>query len=319
MSPSVLRSVLRPVAIAMLVSACATQDIPQAHKGQLFQKTGLFRLYSGPTGFTGDVLGPGTYRTGVYGDIQMIDCSMVTESEPLAAQTKDGVQFGLEISVRFSADCSPTTVRNLLATVIPDQNQTISGKKLYDIYVKPTISEAVLQVVSPYRATEINDKRQEILTAIRKRFLELIEAKQHIQVFELNLSKPQFPRQIDDANVERAVQAIMRDKAIAERERVNAEIETSQLKRQLADSVGAEEAARIERIGAALRRNPEYLQYDLQSKMPEIYREAGASGNMVIAAPNPTISTPARGAAVGRPAAASPYPPAPPARQTERE
>ena len=193
----------------------------------------------------------------------------------------------------------------MLATLIPDQGQTISGKKLYDIYVRPTISEAVLQVVSPYRATEINDKRQEILTAIRKRFMELIEAKQMIQVYELNLSKPQFPPQMDSANVERAVQAIMRDKAIAERERVMAEIETSVFKRQLAESEGAEAAAKIDKIGAALRRNPEYLQFDMQEKMPEIYKSAGSHGNMVIAGPNPTLTLPSKPAV----APAAPGPP----------
>ena len=273
-------------------AACVTADIPQAHRGQVFEKTGLWAFYSGGRGFTGEVLGPGTYRTGLYKDIHLIDCSMVAENEPLAAATKDGVQFGLEINVRFSADCSPETVKTMLTTLIPDRDRTITGKKLYEIYVRPTISEAVLQVVSPYKTTELNDKRQEILTAIRKRFMELIEAKQMIQVYELNLSKPQFPAAIDAANVDRAVQAIMRDKAIAERERVKAEIETSAMRKQLAENEGAEAAAKIDKVGAALKRNPHYLQYDLQEKLPDIYRGAGAAGNMIITAPNPTIMMP---------------------------
>ena len=273
---------------------CATADVPQAHRGQVFEKTGLLAFYTGGRGFTGDVLGPGTYRTGIYKDIHLIDCSMVGENEPLAAATKDGVQFGLEINVRFSADCSPETVKHMLTTLIPDRDHTITGKKLYEIYVRPTISEAVLQVVSPYNATELNDKRQEILTAIRKRFLELIEAKQMIQVYELTLSKPQFPPAIDNANVDRAVQSIMRDKAIAERERVTAEIETSAMRRKLAENEGAEVAAKIDKVGAALRRNPEYLQYDMQDKLPDIYREAGQYGNMIITAPNPTLMMPPR-------------------------
>jgi hypothetical protein len=35
---------------------------------------------------------------------------------------------------------------------------------------------------------------------------------------------------------------------------------------------------RIEKIGEALRKNPDYLQFDLQQKMPEIYRAAGEAG-----------------------------------------
>jgi hypothetical protein len=275
-----------------LAAGCVTGDVPQAHRGQVFEKTGFWVFYSGGKGFTGEILPPGTYKTGVYKDIHLIDCSMVGENEPLAAVTKDGVQFGLEINVRFSADCSPETVKHMLTTLIPDRELTITGKKLYELYVRPTISEAVLQVVSPYKTMELNDKRQEILTAIRKRFLELIEAKQMIRVYELTLSKPQFPPAIDAANVDRAVQAVMRDKAIAERERVKAEIETSAMRRQLAENEGEEVAAKIDKVGAALRRNPQFLQYDLQDKLPDIYRGAGAAGNMIITAPNPTIMMP---------------------------
>jgi hypothetical protein len=198
--------------LAAAAGACATADVPQAHRGQVFERTGFWAGYSGGRGFTGDVLGPGTHRTGLYGDIHLIDCSMVGENEPLMAATKDGVQFGMEINVRFSADCSPETVKTMLATLIPDQGRTITGKKLYEIYVRPTISEAVLQVVSPYRTMELNE--------------------------------------------------------------------------------GAETAARIDQVGAALKRNPEYLQFDLQDKMPDIYRNAGQSGNLIITAPNPTVLLP---------------------------
>lgn len=39
----------------------------------------------------------------------------------------------------------------------------------------------------------------------------------------------------------------------------------------------------------SLRRYPAFLQYDLQSRMPEIYKQAGAQGNLVITAPNPAV------------------------------
>jgi hypothetical protein len=39
--------------------------------------------------------------------------------EPLNALTKDGVQFGLNIYVRFSADCSDHGVLKLLGTCRP--------------------------------------------------------------------------------------------------------------------------------------------------------------------------------------------------------
>jgi hypothetical protein len=85
------------------------------------------------------------------------------------------------------------------------------------------------------------------------------------------------------------VQAILRDKAIAERERVTAEIQTMTMRRDLAEKEGEAQAVRIEKIGEVLRRYPEFLQYDLQTRMPDIYREAGEKGNLVIAALNPSV------------------------------
>jgi hypothetical protein len=114
-----------------------------------------------------------------------------------------------------------------------------------------------------------------------------------VLVYEVNLSNLDFPDAMDAANTDRAVQSILRDKAIAERERVQAESETMSMRKQLAEREGEMEAARIDKVGEALRRNPDYLQFDMQSKMPEIYRLAGQNGNLVIAAPNPSIVLPA--------------------------
>jgi regulator of protease activity HflC (stomatin/prohibitin superfamily) len=285
---------LAAATLATLSSACASQDIPQAYKGRMFDRTGPLALFLGGKGFRGPVLGPGSYFTGTYNEIRTVDCSMVTKREALTALTKDGVQFGLDIYVRFAADCGDRSVEGLLATLTPDQNNAITSTKVYQTFVQPAIGEAVREVVSPYRANEINDKREEILASIRKRFVEIMTAreKQIVVVYEVNLSNLDFPDAMDAANTDRAVQAILRDKAIAERERVQAETETMQTRRQLAEREGEMEAARIGKIGEALRKNPEFLQFDLQSKMPEIYRQAGAYGNMVIAAPSPTLMLP---------------------------
>ena len=59
------------------------------------------------------------------------------------------------------------------------------------------------------------------------------------------------------------------------------------MRKELAEREADVVAVKIDLVGAALKRHPEYLQYDLQLKMPEIYREAGMRGNMVLAAPTP--------------------------------
>ena len=276
---------------AALVAGCATTDMQHAYRGMEFNRTGLLTLYLGGKGFDGPVLNPGTHFTGLYNTLVAVDCSMETVREPLTALTKDGVQFGLDIYVRFSADCSDETVKNLLAQLKPEGDDIITARQLYTTFVRPAVSAAVREVVSPYRANDLNERREELLDGIRKRIIAVLDVREHksIKVYEVNLSNLDFPDAMDAANVDRAVQAVMRDKAIAERERVIAEIETAKMRLELASREGDVEAARIDHIGAALHRNPEYLQYDLQLKMPEIYRQAGLQGNMVIAAPEPGV------------------------------
>jgi regulator of protease activity HflC (stomatin/prohibitin superfamily) len=266
----------------------------------------------------GPVLGPGTYFTGTYNELRLVDCGMVTMREPLTALTKDGVQFGLNIYVRFAADCSDRGVNTLLTSLPADRENAISTGRVYSTFVQPAVGEAVREVVSPYRANDINENREEILAQIRKRFLDIMTRREQniIRVYEVNLSNLDFPDVMDQANADRAVQAILKDKAIAERERVTAEIETMKLRRELSATEGAAEAARIEKVGEALQKYPAFLQFDLQLRMPEIYRQAGANGNLIIAAPSPTLVLPSPGAR--SPAEAPRRSPPPPASENGR-
>lgn len=279
------------LASVLATTACSTMDIPQAYRGRMFERTGAWKGYRGGRGFVGKVLRPGTYYTGLYDEVMLVDCSTVTQHDPLTVVTKDGVQFGLDMYVRFSANCADESVEHMLGTLSPGGDMTITSKQLFETFIRPSIGAVVREVVSPYRASEINDKQDEILTQIRKRFVQTIDSHEGdvIKIYEVSLSNLDFPEAMDAANVDRAVQSILRDKAVAERERVKAEIETATLLKQLAEREGQAAAARIDAIGEALQRHPEYLQYDLQSKMPEIYQHAGANGNMVITAPQPQV------------------------------
>jgi len=268
-------------------------DIPQAHRGLLFNRTGAFAFYAGGSGLTGPVLGPGTHFLGAYDELRLIDCSMATLKEPLTVLTKDGVQFGVHIYVRFSAECNDQAVQHLLSILSPDSKDgvTISVAQIFKTFVQPALAAAVRENISPYRANEVNEQREKILAEIRKTFLETM-AKDEIDVVkvqEFNLTNLDFPEALDTANVERAVQTILRDKAVAERERVQDEIQTAIMRKELEQREGDAVAARIDAIGAALKRNPDYMQFDLQSKMPEMYERAGRLGNLIITAPSPQI------------------------------
>jgi regulator of protease activity HflC (stomatin/prohibitin superfamily) len=289
---------------AGLLSGCATYDIPQAHKGRLFGRTGFWTFYSGKTGFNGPVLGPGSYYSGVYNDYRTVDCSTTTMQTPLDTLTRDGVHFGFTVVLRFSADCSDRAIERLLGTLTPDRNGAISPIKIFQTYIQPAIGEAAREYVSPLRANELNEGQAKVTEGIRRRFLEIMRTRERLSVviYEMNLVELTFPKEMDAANLDRAVQALLRDKAIAERERVTAEIETMRMRRELAEREAEVAAARVQKVGEALRKYPEYLQYDLQQKLPEIYREAGQRGNLIIAAPNAVVS----------PGAAPPPPPASP-------
>jgi hypothetical protein len=270
-------------------TGCATRDVPQAHKALLYNRTGLLAFYTGGGGLETKVREPGTQFLGIYNELRLVDCSQATLTQELDTLTRDGVHFGFDIAVRFSADCSDGAVKKLIGTLSPESNDTITTQQLFATFIQPSVGEAAREFVSPIRANELNERQGEIMNAIKKRFLELVGTRERnlVVVHEVNLKNLRFPPQMDQANLDRATQALLRDKAIAERERVTAEIETMRMRKELAQREAEMMAVKIELIGAALRKNPEYMQYDLQLKMPEMYRDAGIKGNMVIAAPNP--------------------------------
>lgn len=289
---------------ASLTAGCATQDIPGAHRGQLFSRTGLLALYSGSNGLSGPVLGPGTHFLGLYNELRVVDCSTTTIRESLDTLTRDGVHFGFDVVTRFSADCTDEGVLKLLGTLSPDQGETITSKRIYDTYIRPGVGESARELVSPLRANELNEKQAEVADGIKKRFLDIMATRERrlVQVLEVNVTNLHFPPELDRANLDRAQQSLFRDKAIAERERVRAEAETMAERRKLAEQEAEVAAVRIERLGAVLQKYPTYA-------LVEIYREAGARGNLVLAAPNP-VNMPGMPTAAPAPSSSPPPPPA---------
>jgi regulator of protease activity HflC (stomatin/prohibitin superfamily) len=281
----------RLLPLALTLIGCASQDIPQAYRGRMFHRTGAFAFYGGGNGFDGPVLDPGTYYTGSYDELHMVQCTVATLREPLNALTKDGVQFRVDVYIRYSANCSDPSVVKILQNMAPDNSGTVSSEQLYQVYVRPTLLEVVREVVSPFKANDINDQRETVLQGIRERFINSMRkvGQDMVAVHDISLANLDFPEEMDRANVERAVQAVLKDKAIAERSRVEAEIDTAKLRIQLSEQEAQSSAVRVMRVGDMLKKSPEYLQFDLQSKMPDIYRQAGVAGNMILAAPNPVM------------------------------
>jgi hypothetical protein len=104
---------------ALSLIGCSSQDVPPAHKGRMFDKTAA--LWIGSRGFEGPILGPGTYYTGIYPEIRMVECGQRTVKESLTALTKDGVQFSLDVYVSYSAASDEEkTVQTLLEKLSPE-------------------------------------------------------------------------------------------------------------------------------------------------------------------------------------------------------
>ncbi len=295
-------------AVAMLsLTGCSSQNVPPAHKGRMFDKTGGLALWAGGRGFEGPILGPGTYFTGCYPEVRMVECGQKTVKESLTALTKDGVQFSLDVYISFGAACDEEkVVQTLLEKLAPeghitaaagkeggkeasnesqaDPSLTVTADQIYRVYIRPAMGEAVRESVSPYIANDINVKREEIFAKIKKSFEENL-GKQNpklVMIYSLNLSNMDFPDAMDKANTERAVQAILKDKAIAEREKVQAEIETAKLDIVKQDVEAQATAKKIDIIGAALHRNPEYYVRD-------VYAYAAEKGGSVMVPSNPNV------------------------------
>jgi regulator of protease activity HflC (stomatin/prohibitin superfamily) len=245
------RTVTCALTIATLASGCASQDIPQAYRGRLFERASPLGAYTGKTGFMGPVLGPGSYGVSTSGEIHKVECATVTAREALTPLTKDGVPIGLNVYVRFHADCTDYGVEKLLDALPADENNSVTAARIFQVYVQPEVGEAVRQVFSPVRASDAYENREAILENVRTRLLKMIAVRDHhiVVVHDVALSDLTFPPDVQRANLQLAVQSALRDTATAERDRVAAEIEIAEMR--LEQKTGARAAPGHVAKGAA--------------------------------------------------------------------
>jgi hypothetical protein len=297
------------LSLISLGTGCSSQDIPPAHKGRLFDKTGAMAFYAGGNGFQGAILPPGTYYTGVYPEIRTIDCSTRTYKEPLTSMTKDGVQFALDVYITASANCevdaAVTMLLNKLAPtgavaaapaaagagqgtpdekdpVETDPERAVTSRQVYNTYVRPALGEAVRQAISSYDANDINSRREELFGKIKSKLdADLKGDPKLVTVTNFNLSNFKLPDEMANAAADRATQQVLRDKSIAEQERIKVETQTAQLAVAKARAEAEAEAAGIAVVGKALHDNPEYYVRDVYI--------AAARGGSIVMPSNPNV------------------------------
>jgi regulator of protease activity HflC (stomatin/prohibitin superfamily) len=291
-------------AMSLAIVGCSSQNIPQAHKGRMFDKTGAMAFYSGGHGFEGPILPPGTYYTGVYPEIRMVDCSTRTIKEPLTSMTKDGVQFALDVYVTFSANCDEDgAVTLLLQKLAPvgkveapaagdapdptetDPELTITSRQVYNTFVRSALGESTRQAISSYDANDIIGHREELYGQITKKLTADLGADPKtalVKIISLNLSNSKLPDEMSNAAVDRATQQVLKDKSIAEQERIKVETATAQMRVAQTRAEAEAEAAKIDVVGAALHRNPEYYVRD-------VYFYAADKGGSVVLPQDPKV------------------------------
>lgn len=296
--------------VALLFVGCSSQDIPQAHKGRMFDKTGLLVFYAGGHGFEGPILGPGTVYTGLYPEVRMLDCSTRTIKEPMMSMTKDGVQFAVDVYVSFSANCDDeNAVRTLLEKLAPlgkvaveapgtsidekdptetDPERTVTSRQVYNTFVRSALGEAARQAISSYLANDLNSHRDELFNHITEKLTTDLAANEKekkpklVAIYSLNLSNFRLPDEMTAAAADRATQQVLRDKSIAEQEAVKAATDTARLKVAQAEAEAESEAAKIRVVGRALHENPEYYVRD-------VYYYAAEKGGSIVLPQDPKV------------------------------
>jgi len=294
---------------------CSSENIPPAHKGRLFEKTGMLAFYSGGTGFSGPILNPGTQYTGIYNDVRMLDCSTRTFKEPMTSMTKDGVQFALDVYITCSANCDDENAvkilldklapigENTASTTAPqgagnsspderdpietDPDRDVSSRQVYNTYVRPALGEAVRQAVATYDANDLNSHRQELFDKIKTKLdsdLKPADPKSPalVSIVNFNLSNFKLPDEMAQAAADRATQQVLRDKAVAAIKTIQAETETAKFAVAKAEAEAESEAAKIRVVGKALHENPEYYVRD-------VYFFAADKGGSVVLPTNPNV------------------------------
>jgi hypothetical protein len=303
--------------ILLFSSGCGSQDIPPAHKGRMFEKTGAAAFYSGGSGFSGPILSPGTHYTGLYNEVRMLDCSTRTYKEPMTSMTRDGVQFALDVYITCGANCEDDKAVTVLldklapigATAAPapapaagagnatpderdpvetDGDRAVTSRQVYNTYIRPALGEAVRQAVSAYDANDLNSHREELFGKIKKKLDQDLTpsdpktAPALVTVVNFNLSNFKLPEEMANAAADRATQQVLRDKSVAEQDRIKVETETVKLTVAQKKAEGEAEAAKIDAVGAALHRNPEYYVRD-------VYYYAAEKGGSIVLPADPHV------------------------------
>ncbi len=280
--------------IALVLSACNLGDVPPAHKGWVFEQS----KFGASNGFVGPILSPGTHQLGTENELYLLQCSQSTVRESFSSPSKNGVEFGTDVYVRFSANCDDTkAVEWILNNVQPNPGltlanadekkpdpkkegeapavettandaseyalRTVTAAQLFHTYIRPALGKAVRDAVSRYQSDEVNLQRDAIAKEIDSTFRKALESEKTklVAIAQLDLSRITFPQ-----TMQGTMERLANVKTEVELEKENAkkvdeQILTEKKQKVLAQAKAEKAGTEIEEIGKMVRANPEYLEY----------------------------------------------------------
>jgi hypothetical protein len=279
-------------AALLFLTGCNLGDVPPAHKGWVFEQS----KFGASNGFIGPVLSPGTHDMGMENELYLLQCSQSTVRESFSSPSKNGVEFGTDVYVRFSANCDDTkSVEWILKNVQPNPGltlaqaeekpkakegeaaavettaqdtgsyalRTVTAAQLFHTYIRPALGKAVRDAVSRYQSDEVNLQRDAIAKEIETSFRKQLEAEKIrlVSIAQLDLSRITFPQTMQGtmerlANVKTEVE-LEKENA----KKVDEQILTEKKQKVLAQAKAEKAGTEIEEIGKMIRSNPEYLEY----------------------------------------------------------
>lgn len=305
------------LSVALSGCACNMEEVPPTHIGMEFRKSKT----GNSDGFSGTVRQPGSYSLDLYSTMPLIQCKEETVREQFKSPAKDGVEFGTDVYVRFSANCgNEDAAKWIFKNVQPEpglkvretqttnepkpeekkersedysvenyDSRTVTAYQLHTTYLRPLIGNAIRDAISTYPSDEINSRRDEIAKAIvdkvqesLKRTFEESDRPAIVKVYEVTLSKIDFPDKMMELNEQLANKKTQIKIEEEELRKVKAQIETEKMQKDL-EKVKAEKSVQeIQLIGKIIRENPEYLQYLQVTQQPKALEALGKGGSTFV-------------------------------------
>lgn len=310
------------IALALATVGCNYQDVPPTHMGWEFE----VGVVSSSKGFIGKALNPGTHSLDYASELYLVQCGESTDRESLQVLTRDGVKAGLDIYVRYAANCNDAqAVEWMLRNVTPNPSlnankaksqegekdhgeasatanaHTITAYQLFQMYVRAPEREAVRDAGASYDAKEINEERSAIKKLIWKGINDNMDetfGKMGVEgsrprpviISEVRLSDIHVPKELTELNKTLASQATEQEIAVKKSKTIEIQIITEGNQKKLAVAKAKTNNAEIEVIAQLVRKNPEYLKWLRVKQAPEMMENMGKGASTLIFGTPPNMN-----------------------------